>query len=81
MKNVFFTAIALVAFSAASLANTIEVKEEVVPAKENTSKEVEVTAACRKAGGIAYAGVIAAGGSDSDAGWICWNVIVACNHG
>ena len=28
MKNVFFTAIALIAFSAASFANTIEIKEE-----------------------------------------------------
>lgn len=34
MKKVFFTVSALVAFSAASMANTIEVKKEVVPVKE-----------------------------------------------
>lgn len=39
MKKVFFTVSALVAFSAASMANTIEVKEEVVPVEKK--KEVE----------------------------------------
>ena len=37
MKKLVFTAIAMVAFSGASIANTIEAKEEVVPAKKTTS--------------------------------------------
>jgi Skp family chaperone for outer membrane proteins len=39
MKNVFFTAIALVAFSAASMANTIEVKEAVVLIEKKVKTE------------------------------------------
>ena len=80
MKNVFFTAIALIAFSAASFANTIEVKEEEVPVKEKET-ETALRPECRKAGGIAFAAVLAAGGSESAGSEACWNVIVACNHG
>ena len=39
MKNVFFTAIALVAFSAASMANTSEAKEEVKKKELNVKKD------------------------------------------
>ena len=34
MKKMFFTAIALVAFSATSMAGTVEVKEVVIPVEE-----------------------------------------------
>ena len=44
MKKMFFTAIALVAFSATSMANTVEVKEVVTPIEEN--EEVMVKKSC-----------------------------------
>ncbi len=42
MKKVFFTAIAMVAFSAVSFANTIEVKVEVVPVEKKSTNTVKV---------------------------------------
>jgi hypothetical protein len=41
MKKLVFTAIAMIAFSGASMANTIEVKEEVVSAKEAITIEIK----------------------------------------
>ena len=37
MKKLVFTAIAMIAFSGASMANAIEVKEDVVPADKTTT--------------------------------------------
>ena len=44
MKKMFFTAIALVAFSATSMANTVEVKEVVIPVEEEVVVVVKRTA-------------------------------------
>lgn len=43
MKKLVFTAITMVAFSSASIANTIEVKEEVISAEETTSAKGTAT--------------------------------------
>lgn len=76
MKKVFFTVVALVAFSVGSMANTIEVEVDLNVAIEKTQV---ATPGCRAAGGAAYSGAIAAGLTESQASGICWDVIVACN--
>lgn len=42
MKKMFFTVIALVAFSATSMANTVEVKEVVIPVDEKEETNIEI---------------------------------------
>ena len=50
MKKLVFTAIAMIAFSGASMANTIEVKEEVVRRASCMQVSIEVYNELREAG-------------------------------
>ena len=54
MKKMFFTAIALVAFSATSMANTIEVKEVVIPVEEKKEVVILKATPCQEAAMDAY---------------------------
>ena len=84
MKKLVFTAIAMVAFSGASIANTKELKEEVISSEEKITtvvKEVVILrSACGAAGDVAYAAVLACSGSIESAQTALWNTIYACNH-
>ena len=48
MKKMFFTAIALVAFTGISMANTKETKKSVTPIKAKTTKMVVVGTPCQE---------------------------------
>jgi hypothetical protein len=86
MKKMLFTAIAMIAFSGASIANTIEIKEDVVTVveKKATTPEVKVEdqlrSKCGAAGDAAYNYVISIHGTVDQAETALWNVIHACNH-
>ena len=64
MKKLFFTAIAMVAFSAVSMANTIEVKE-AVEFNKNEAKNIP-TLYCMVASAVVFADLYNAGINEED---------------
>ena len=85
MKKMFFTAIALLAFSATSMANTIEIKEIVIPAAEGkelnseSKKEIKVIKTdCNLVRFKAYNSARSDGWSHQDASGMSYSIYFTC---
>jgi hypothetical protein len=78
MKKVFFSVIALVAFSFAGMANEIEEKKVEVETTKNQKVEVETKQDCRLAKFQAYVDSRSEGFSHDDASGLSYSVYFLC---